>query len=107
MLQCMSKYKEFCLILILGGLLWNLKSANVVDVFFMSEDNICRNCTPKDIFEMSKLKNYFEGDNCSNSINSIAVETGISVKNLSRYFENKEFSELSSKLNIDNMNINL
>lgn len=84
------------------------KKCNRCGCFFMSEDNICENCAPKDRFEMSKLKNYFDGDNYSNSINSISIDTGISVKNLNRYFENKEFSKLSSKLNIDtNINVNL
>ena len=59
--------------------------------FFLSESVVCENCSPKDSFEMSKLKNYFESENYSNSINSISVDTGISVKNLNRYLEN--FSE--------------
>jgi len=68
--------------------------------FFLSNYNVCENCSPKDSFEMSQLKNYFESENYSNSINSISVDTGISVKNLNRYFENEEFSNLSSKLHI-------
>lgn len=76
--------------------------------FFLSDSNVCYNCSPKDSFEMSKLKNYLESENYSNSIDSISVDTGISVKNLNRYFENKEFSKISSKLNIGtNININL
>lgn len=68
--------------------------------FFLSESNVCENCSPKDNFEMSKLKNYFESENYSNSINSISVDTGITVKNLNRYLENDEFSKLSTKLHI-------
>ncbi len=76
--------------------------------FFISESNVCGNCTPKDNFEMSKLKNYLENENYSNSLNSISVDTGISLKNLNRYLENEDFSKLSSKLNIStNVNINL
>ncbi len=76
--------------------------------FFLSDSNVCYNCSPKDSFEMSKLRNYLESENYSNSIDSISVDTGISVKNLNRYFENKEFSKISSKLNIGtNININL
>ena len=66
--------------------------------FFLSDNDVCDNCTPKDSFEMSKLKNYLESDNYANSINSISVDTGITVKNLNRYLENKEFSDLSSRL---------
>lgn len=76
--------------------------------FFLSDSNVCYNCSPKDSFEMSKLKNYLESENYSNSIDSISVQTGISVKNLNRYLENKDFSKFSSKLNIGtNVNINL
>ena len=76
--------------------------------FFASNSDVCGNCGPKDSLEMLKLKNYLEGENYSNSINSISVDTGISVKNLNRYLENKEFSKLSSKLNIGtNINLNL
>ena len=74
--------------------------------FFLSESDVCRNCTPKDSFEISKLKNYLESENYSNSIDCISVDTGITVKNLNRYLENEEFSDLSSKLNIGT-NINL
>ena len=73
--------------------------------FYLSESNICENCSPKDNFELSKLRNYFEGDIQSNSIDSISVDTGISVKNLNRYLINEEFSEISSKLNIGNVNL--
>ena len=76
--------------------------------FFLSESNVCENCVPKDSFEMSNLKNYLEGENYLDSINSISVDTGISVKNLNRFFEDKEFSKFSSKLNIGtNIDINL
>ena len=76
--------------------------------FFVSDSNVCENCNPKDTFELSKLRTYFEGDVNTTSIDSIAVDTGISVKNLNRYLENEEFSETSRKLNIGtNGNINL
>ena len=75
---------------------------------FISQSNVCENCAPKDNFEMAKLENYLESENYSSSINSISVHTGISVRNLNRYFENEDFSKLSSKLNIGtNLNINL
>ena len=73
--------------------------------FYLSESNICENCSPKDSFELSKLRNYFEGDIQANSIDSIAIDTGISVKNLNRYLGNEEFSKISNKLNIRNVNL--
>lgn len=73
--------------------------------FFLSESAVCENCSPKDSFELSKLRNYFEGDIQANSIDSISVDTGISEKNLNRYLGNEEFSEISNKLNIGNVNL--
>lgn len=69
--------------------------------FFMSNDEVCPNCQPKDMYEMSKLRNYFENENCSNILNSIASDTGISIKNLNRYLNNAEFSNISNRLNIN------
>lgn len=85
----------------------NFKKCDRCGCFFLSEDNICGNCTPKDHFEMSKLRTYFETEECASTIDSVAVETGISVKNLNRYLENKEFSKLSSKYILKDININL
>lgn len=73
--------------------------------FFLSENNVCENCSPKDTFELCKLKSYFDGETYANSIDSIAVDTGISVKNLNRYLENKDFSKISSKLNISDIKL--
>lgn len=69
--------------------------------FFMSNNEVCPSCQPKDIYEMSKLKNYLEGENCSNELNSISVYTGITMKNLNRYLNSNEFADISNKLNIN------
>ncbi len=68
--------------------------------FFLSDNNVCENCIPKDRFEISKLHNYFENENYSNSINSISIDTGITVKNLNRYLENNEFSNINNNINL-------
>lgn len=69
------------------------------------------NCAPKDRLEMSKLKNYFELNANTESINSISIGTGISVKNLNRYLNTNEFVEYSNQLNsnnnVGNISINL
>lgn len=62
--------------------------------FYLSGNTVCENCAPKDTFELSKLRTYFDTENYSSSIDHIAVDTGISVKNLNRYFENEEFSNI-------------
>lgn len=65
--------------------------------FFVSNDNICCNCAPKDKFEISQLKNYFENNQEENSINNISIATGISIKNLNRYFTSNELNKYSNQ----------
>ena len=69
----------------------NFKKCSRCGCFFDSEGSFCNSCSPKEKLEISKLKNYLDGENYSNSITSISVDTGISVKNLNRFFENEEF----------------
>ena len=70
----------------------NFKKCSRCGCFFVSEGSTCIACSPKDKLEISKLRNYLDNGNYSNSITSISVDTGISVKNLNRYLENEEFS---------------
>ena len=60
--------------------------------FFASEDAVCVNCLSKDKLEMSKLKDYFNKENYSNSISAISIDTGITVRNLNRYLAGDEFN---------------
>ena len=60
--------------------------------FFATNNNICPNCEPKDNFELAKLKNFLEENDCPNSLDSLSLDTGISVKNLNRFLEYNDFS---------------
>ena len=70
--------------------------------FFTTTDNVCQNCMPRDNFEISKLRNYINDNNNANSIQDLSINTGISVKNLNRYLNENEFSEVYDKLNLNN-----
>lgn len=74
--------------------------------FFVSNNYVCPNCEPKDVAELSKLKTFLTENTCPNSIESLACDTGISVKNLNRFLEQKDFSSLVSKLS-DKSNENI
>lgn len=78
-----------------------LKKCNRCGCFYSSEDDVCQNCIPKDRYEISKLKNYFETENCSNIVGSIAIDTGIHLKNLNRFLNSNEFSDITNHLNIN------
>lgn len=58
--------------------------------FFVSNDNVCCNCTTKDSLEISKLENYISNSNVHCSISELAVNTGISEKNIYRFLNNNE-----------------
>lgn len=60
-------------------------------LFFVSSGDVCPNCQPKDNFEMSKLKNFLEESDMNCSMESISYDTGISMKNLNRYFSKDSF----------------
>lgn len=68
--------------------------------FFASNNNVCPNCEPKDVAELSKLKNFLAENDCPNSIDILASNTGISAKNLNRFLEQEDFSSIASKLEI-------
>lgn len=59
--------------------------------FYISEGNVCPKCSAKDGFEFSTFKSYIDENGYENSLNTISNETGISVKNLNRFINYKEF----------------
>lgn len=63
--------------------------------FFMSNNSICPNCEPKDSAEIFKLKSFLEENDCPNTMESLAFNTGISIKNLNRFLEQDDFSSLT------------
>lgn len=71
----------------------NFKKCDRCGCFFHSENSICPACEPKDNMEKAKLKGYFSENIVVESINDISANTGISIKNLNRFLENKEFSK--------------
>lgn len=63
--------------------------------FFASNNNVCPNCEPKDMCDLSKLKGFLEENKCPNSIESLSYSTGISTKNISRLIEGNDFPKMS------------
>lgn len=75
--------------------------------FFVSNNCVCPNCEPKDTFELSKLKGFLAENDCPNSIDILATNTGISAKNLNRFLSTNDFSLFASKLDINKNSTNL
>ena len=78
--------------------------------FFVSDNAVCPNCEPKDTAEIFKLKDFLAQNDCPNSVEGLACNTGISLKNLNRFLEKEDFAEIVSKFDnekVKDININL
>lgn len=65
-----------------------LKKCNRCGCFYVSENEVCNNCLPKDNLEIAKLNNYIEQNGNEYSLDDLSVSTGISARNLNRYINN-------------------
>ena len=75
--------------------------------FFASEDNVCPNCQAKDKVDKLALKNYLANNDIPDNIESLAFNSGVSLKNVNRYIQNKDFPELKNTFNsVTNSNKN-
>ena len=78
--------------------------------FFATNNNVCPNCEHEDKAEILKLKSFLQDNNTLCSLDTIACETGISVKNLNRYFKQDDFASYANNIVSDergNVSINL
>ena len=71
-----------------------LKKCARCGCFFTSSNNVCCNCESKDKQDINKLNNYIDNSPEFSGIDSLSYNTGISVKNISRFIENKDISEI-------------
>ena len=84
----------------------NFKKCLRCGCFFSSVDDICTNCAPKDMFEMSKLKTFLTSQVDDTSVSEISKGTGIEEANINRFMSNKDFlKEVKKEKN--NIDINL
>ncbi len=65
--------------------------------FFLADSDVCPKCLPKDKSEISKLTNYINDNNITDSTLAILSEnTGITLKNINRYLN----SNVIPKVNV-------
>lgn len=69
--------------------------------FFVTDQNVCPKCEPKENFEMQQLKNYLSTHTTS-TVEDISTNTGISEKNLDRFLKQDEFAQLIQSANLNN-----
>ena len=53
--------------------------------FYVSNDDVCPKCKPKDTLEFETFKSYIAENGIDSNLESIFKETGISEKNINRY----------------------
>ena len=66
--------------------------------FFISDDDVCCNCSSKDRIDISKLNTILDESNNFNSIQELSIASGVNINNLNRFISNNK---------IDNFNMNL
>ncbi len=59
--------------------------------FYVSEGNVCPNCSKKDGAEFMQFTSYLDENGFNNSLDTISNQTGISVRNLNRFVKYPEF----------------
>ena len=72
--------------------------------FFTSQDLVCPNCKSKDEVDKLSLQSYLDNNDIPNNPEDLASLSGISVRNINRYLEMQEFSNLKEKFNNVSLN---
>lgn len=90
----------------------NLNKCERCGCFFMTKDCVCPSCKSKDANDINQLKNFLADSDCSVSIEDLSVETGVSLKNVNRFLNNKDLYITLTNLGLDSVsefknNINL
>ena len=67
--------------------------------FFVSNDDVCPKCKAKDTLEFNTFKNYVEENGIDNNLDFLSSQTGITVKNINRFLDYKDFSDLPNESN--------
>lgn len=62
--------------------------------FFSSEDQVCPNCKNKDEIDKISLRKYLADNDIPQNVESLSFYSGVSIKNVNRFLETKEFSNL-------------
>ena len=74
----------------------NFKKRLRCGCFFASEDSVCPSCQTKDEIDKNSIRNYLENNDTPQNAESLAFQAGVSIKNINRFMETKEFSPLKN-----------
>lgn len=74
--------------------------------FFASDNNVCPNCQSKDEIDKLSLKNYIANHDIPDNIEMLALNSGVSLKNVNRYLQTNDFSDIKKSFDSGNDNNN-
>lgn len=60
--------------------------------FFASNNDVCTVCEVKDKQDIYNINNYIANSSAADSIDNLSFNTGVSVKNISRFIDNNYIS---------------
>lgn len=78
----------------------NLNKCERCGCFFVSLNSVCPNCQSKDENEISQLKSFLSENENKISIEDLSSSTGISVKNVNRFLQDKKIKSAFSGLGL-------
>lgn len=67
--------------------------------FFASDNNVCPNCQSKDEIDKLSLKNYIANHDMPDNAEQLALKSGVSLKNINRYLQSSDFSDIKNSFN--------
>ena len=67
----------------------NLNRCERCGSFFASKNSVCPNCQSKDEHEINHLKTFLSESDSSVTVESLAESTGVSLKNVNRFLQDK------------------
>ena len=91
----------------------NLNKCSRCGCFFASTTDVCPKCESKDEYDINQLKNFLnESDRSAISVEDLSLHTGVSLKNVNRFLQNKALYKTFTNLGLNsensfNSNINL
>ncbi len=83
----------------------NFKTCIRCGCFFSSNDSVCPNCKTKDEIDKTSLKQCLANSEIPKNYESLSYLSGVSVKNINRILEAKEFSSLKDSFNDIDINL--
>ena len=74
----------------------NFKTCIRCGCFFASDSQICPSCQSKDEIDKNSIKNYLANNDIPANAETLASNSGVSIKNMNRFMQTKEFSSLKN-----------